>query len=166
MLFRGSFGKPKYLFHKKQFLYCRVQENLKLCYMLQKEQCSMYLLYPLMYIPLLLKFFFCTRYDLRQLLVVLAFYIFTMAAILPSYEQDIFSLFSFIAAFKDINWRKALACFAAFTAAMAAVPAGALLFADFLPELGIKIRTCLTAFLTLLSIFPQKSRDDRPGFRP
>ena len=82
---------------------------------------SMYLLYPLMYIPLLLKFFFCTRYDLRQLLVVLAFYIFTMAAILPSYEQDIFSLFGFIAAFKDINWRKALACFAAFTTAMAAV---------------------------------------------
>ena len=82
---------------------------------------SMYLLYPLMYIPLLLKFFFCTRYDLRQLLVVLAFYIFTTAAILPSYEQDIFSLFGFIAAFKDINWRKALACFAAFTTAMAAV---------------------------------------------
>ena len=82
---------------------------------------SMYLLYPVIYTLLLCKCFFCTRYDLRQLLIVLAFYIFTTAAILPAYDQDIFALFGFAAAFKDVSWRKVLAWFAAFTAAMAAV---------------------------------------------
>lgn len=82
---------------------------------------SMYLLYPVIYTLLLCKFFFCTRYDLRQLLIVFVLYMFTTAAILPAYEQDIFALFGFAAAFKDISWRKALAWFTAFTAAMAAV---------------------------------------------
>lgn len=84
---------------------------------------SMYLLYPITYTLLLIKFFFCTRYDLRQMLVSLCVFLLVLGMLSRSYDDDLFACMGFVLCFKDLDWRKTLACFAgiglAFTAVLA-----------------------------------------------
>ena len=84
---------------------------------------SMHLLYPITYTLLLIKFFFCTRYDLGQMLISLGAFLLVLGVFSRAYDEDYFAFMGFALCAKNIDWRKALAWFAgiclAFTAILA-----------------------------------------------
>ncbi len=81
----------------------------------------LYCLYPLSYLLLTFKIFICTRYNLRQMLLSLAFFLLTVIGCLSFFDENYFALMGFVLAFKDISWKRTLAWYAVLSALIVAI---------------------------------------------
>ena len=132
---------------------------------------SLYLLFPVSYLLLTVKIFFCTQYDLRQCVTSAAFFVIILLSCLHYFDSDYFALMGFILACKDLDWRRVIAWFAALYAAFAAI----LITLSFAGVLSVRIsgfpqmflgfenpnhlaRVTFVVFVALLLLLPAQKR--------